>query len=149
MAWKKVLVPVQGDDTDAKALRLACDLTKESKGKVYLVYVIEVPHHLPLDSDVSTESGKGEEILRRMEELGKEYKGSVEAAMLQARDAGPAVVQEAVERQADLILMAVTYQAQHGNFTLGKAAPHVLKYAPCPVLLWRMEMATAVNGIQG
>ncbi len=140
MPWKKILVPVHGDDSDANALRLACDLVKETKGKVYLVYVIEVPHHLPLDSDVSAESGKGEEVLRQMEGLAKEYKGTVEAAMLQARDTGPAIVQEAVERQVDLVLLAVPYQEHHGGFTLGRAAPHVLKYAPCPVLLWRLEM---------
>jgi nucleotide-binding universal stress UspA family protein len=140
MPWKKVLIPVHGNDTDPKALRLACDLTRDAKGSVYLVYVIEVPHHLPLDSDLPKESSNAEETLHRMEELGKEYKTGVEAVMLQAREAGPAIVQEAVEREVDLILLALPYQLQHGSFSLGKAAPHVLKYAPCPVLLWRLEL---------
>ncbi|MBI4202654.1 MAG: universal stress protein [Chloroflexi bacterium] len=139
MPWKKVLVPLHGDDTDANATRMACNLARESKGKVYLVYVIEVPHHLPLDSNVSTESSKGEEILRRMENLVKECKAAVETALLQARDSGPAIVQEAVERQADVILIGVPYQTQYGSFTLGRTAPYVLQYAPCPVMVWRME----------
>ncbi|MBI4340362.1 MAG: universal stress protein [Chloroflexi bacterium] len=139
--WKRVLVPVRGDPTDAKALRLACEVTRDPKGKVFVVYVIEVPHHLPLDSDIASESTRAEEVLHQLEALGKEYKGTVEAVVLQARDAGPAVVQEAVERQVDIILMAVPYQMQHGLFTLGSAAPHILRYAPCPVLLWRQEMS--------
>ncbi|MBI4312263.1 MAG: universal stress protein [Chloroflexi bacterium] len=146
MPWKKLLLPVHGDDADAKALQLACDLVKDAKGKVYLVYVIEVPHHLPLDSDVSPESSRGETVLRQMEDMAKEYKGVVEASMLQARDAGPAIVLEAVERQADLILMTVPYQTRHGSFTLGNAAPHVLRFAPCPVLIWRTGMTPSLNG---
>lgn len=148
MPWKKVLIPVHGNDTDPRALRLACDLTKDAKGTVYVVYVIEVPHHLPLDSDFPAESSKAEEALHLMEELSKEYKTGVEAVMLQAREAGPAIVQEAVEREADLILLTLPYQLQHGSFSLGKAAPHVLRHAPCQVLLWRLELLPQDSGTQ-
>ena len=59
MEVKRVLLPVHGDDPDQESLQLACKLTKESKGKVYVLYVIEVSRQLPLDADISSETARG------------------------------------------------------------------------------------------
>ena len=137
MEASKVLLPVVGGESDEESLRLACAMTKAAKGKVYVLYVIEVARQLPLDADVSSENAKGEQILQRMEKLGKEYHADIEAEMLQARDAGPAVVQEAVDREVEAIVMGISYKRRYGVFNLGKTVPFILKNAPCPVLLWR------------
>ncbi len=57
--------------------------------------------------------------------------------MLQAREAGPAIVDEASEEEVDLILMGLAYKKRFGEFSLGTAAPYILQHAPCPVLLLR------------
>ena len=57
--------------------------------------------------------------------------------LLQAREAGPAIVDEAVERGIDLIIMAISYKKPFGEFDLGSTVPYVLKNAPCRVLIWR------------
>lgn len=139
MQAKRVLLPVNGDDSDEESLTLACNLVRESKGKIYVLYVIEVARQLPLDSDVSSEFVKGEEVLQRIESLGKKYHVEVEAEILQAREAGPAVVQEAVERQVGAIVVGVPYKRRYGAFSLGRTVPFILKNSPCPVLLWRGE----------
>ena len=144
MQVKKVLVPVHGDESDLQALSLARSMTHEMKGRIYVLYVIEVEHKLPLDAEVDPESAKGEEVLQRIEKLGKGYHCEIEAEILQAREAGPAVVQEAVDRQVEAIVMAMPYKKLHGNFSLGETVPYILKNAPCPVLLLRGEMA--ING---
>lgn len=138
MHAKRVLVPVHGDACDDLALQVACDLTRKEKGKVYVLYVIEVQRELPLDVDLSSETSLVEEVLQNLERLGnKEYKGNVEAEILQAREAGPAVVLEAVERRVDAIVVGLSYKKRYGAFSLGHTVPHILKNAPCPVLVWR------------
>ena len=137
MPLERILVPVLGNGCDDEALRLASDLAKGSKAKVHALYVIEVKRELPLDAEISRETARAEGVLHRLESLGKDLKCSVEATLLQARDAGPAVVQEAVERNAQLIVMQMPYKTRFGCFTLGDTAPYVLKNAPCQVILCR------------
>ncbi|MEK7778412.1 MAG: universal stress protein [Chloroflexota bacterium] len=140
MQVKKVLVSVHGDESDVQALWLAHTMTRETKGKVYVLYVIEVQRNLPLDADVGAENIKGEHVLQRMERVAKQYHCTVEAEILQARDAGPAVVQEAVDREVGAVIIAAPYKRRHGLFSLGNAVPYILKNAPCPVLLLRGEV---------
>ena len=71
MQAKKVLVPVHGDECDEKALQLACDMTRKEKGKVYVLYVIEVERAYPLDANVSSGNQMAERVLKQMENLGK------------------------------------------------------------------------------
>ena len=53
----------------------------------------------------------------------------------------PAIVNEAEEREADLILMGVKYKTPFGEFNLGDVAPYVLKNARCPVILYHQYTA--------
>ncbi|MDO8670998.1 MAG: universal stress protein [Dehalococcoidia bacterium] len=47
------------------------------------------------------------------------------------------MVDEAVERGVDLVIVGVTYKKRFGEFNLGKVTPYVLKNAPCRVWLCR------------
>ena len=148
MLVKKILVPVQGNGGDDEALRLASEIARVSKAKVQALYVIEVKRELPLDAEISQETSRAEKVLRHLEQLGKEEKCSVEATILQARDAGPAVIQEAVGKGVDLIVMPMSYKKRFGSFTLGDTIPYILKNAPCQVILCREAMtAKAMNGL--
>jgi len=147
MQANRVLVPVHGDETDDRSLWLACELTRETKGKVYVLYVIEVTRDLPLDADVGPENAKGEAVLQHMESLGLQYHSNIEAEILQARSAGPAVVQEAVDREVEAIVLAVPYKKRYGVFSLGNTVPYILGNSPCLVLLLRQEIVP--NGNKG
>ena len=139
------LVPVKGDRSDEEAVKLACSMARSSKDKVLVLYVIQVERELPVDAEVGDATARGEAILRRVEEITKDQTCEVEAELLQAREVGPAVVQEAMEREADMIVMGSLYKMRYGDFTLGEAVPYVLKNAPCNVLLWRESIEG--NGI--
>ncbi len=80
-----------------------------------------------------------------MERLGKSFHGRIQAEILRARDAGPAVVQEAEEREVEAIVMAMPYKKHHGMFSLGQTVPYILKNASCPVLLWRKPASANGN----
>ena len=136
MEFKKILVPVVGTEADDEAIRLACRLAKKDKGKIWAVYVVTVKRTLPLDAEIESEIRKAEEILDHTESIAEEQEYEIETDLLQAREAGPTIVDEAVERGVDLILMGVEYKRRFGQFSLGSVAPYVLENAPCRVILY-------------
>jgi nucleotide-binding universal stress UspA family protein len=135
--FDKILVPVVGTEADEEAIRLACRLAKKkNKSKIYVVYVITIKRTLPLDAEIEAEIKAGEEILDRIDRFAEEQECEVETDLLQARDAGPAIVDETVEREVNLILMGIEYKRRFGQFYLGSVVPYVLKNAPCRVILY-------------
>lgn len=137
MRFERILVAVNGKDADVEAVKLACDLAKKSKAKVYVVYVIEVNRSLPLDAVIEPEIERAEKVLASAEEIASERGYEIETDLIQAREVGPAIVDEAMEKDVDLILMGVTYKKRFGTFSLGRVIPYVLEEAPCRVLLCR------------
>ena len=57
--------------------------------------------------------------------------------LLQARAVGPAIVDEAIERDAEAIVMTAAIHRRHGRPTLGETTDHVLLNAPCEVVVIR------------
>ena len=137
MRPKKVLIPVNGTKADEEAVRLSCILAKKGGGKIYVTYVIQVDRTLPLDAEVRPEIEKAEQVLDQAEVIAEEHDYNVDTDLLQSREIGPAIVDEAIERGVDLIIMGVSYERKFGEFSLGETIPYVLKNAPCWVLLCR------------
>ena len=145
MKITRLLVPLNEDVVGEDALRLACILAKQGKGKVYALYVIQVKRALPLDAEIEPETEKGEKVLKAAERIGHEMDCKVETDLLQAREVGPAIVDEAAEQGIDMIVIGMSYKKHFGEFNLGTIVPYVLKNAPCRVLIWR----EAMNNISG
>lgn len=138
MQAQKILIPVSGYPPDAQALEIACSLVRPQHGKVHLLYVIEVRRSEPVDADVPQETADlGEAALHNLEELAGQLKCEVVGDVVQARNAGPAVVQEAVTRGVDAIVVPCPYKQRFGTFSLGETIPYILRHAPCWVLLVR------------
>ena len=139
MEFEHILIPVTGADADRQAVRLACALVKKNKGKISAVYVITVKRALPLEANIEPDIRKGEEALDYIESIAEEEDREISTDILQARDVGPAIVDEAVELGVDLILMGVNYKQRFGQFTMGSVIPYVLKNAPCRVILYHQH----------
>jgi nucleotide-binding universal stress UspA family protein len=135
--FRKILVPVAGTEVDAETIKLACQLAKKDKGKVWGVFVVAIKRALPLDAEIDSEIKKAEEILDRVESAAEEEDYEVETDVLQAREVGPAIIDEAVERGVDLIMMGISYKRRFGQFSMGNVVPYVLKNSPCPVILYQ------------
>jgi nucleotide-binding universal stress UspA family protein len=138
MEAKKILVPIRGSEADEETMRLACRLAKKDKGKVWAVSVVAIKRALPLDAEIESEIREAEAVLDRAETIAEEEDYEVETDVLQAREIGPAIVDEAVERGVDLIVMGISYKQRFGQFSLGNVVPYVLKNSPCPVLLFQL-----------
>ena len=137
MEFHKILVPVIGTEADEEAMRLACRLAKRDKGKILAIYSIKIKRSLPLDAEIESEIEKAEYILDHIEMVAEEQDYEVDTDVLQAREAGPAIIDEVVERGVDLILMGIKHKTRFGQFSLGHVVPYVLKNAPCPVILYQ------------
>ena len=134
---RKVLVAVGGAEIDEETVRLACRMTEPQGGRLYGVHVIEVNRSLPLGAVLDDVVDRAEKILDEVEKLAAASQLQVETELVQARDTGPALVDEAVEWGADLIVMGLPYKRRFGEFNLGKTVPYVLKNATCRVMLFR------------
>jgi nucleotide-binding universal stress UspA family protein len=134
---KKILVPVEGAPTDEESLNLACLLAKRDRAEVLVLYVIEMRRNLPIDADPGPELERGELVLEKLQKLAAQLKYPVQQDLLQAREAGSAIVGEAVERGIDAIVMGVPFHQKFGEFCVESRALYVLNHAPCRVLLTR------------
>lgn len=140
----EIIVPVTDVESDARLLSIVERIAARPKTTVTLVYVVEVAQSMPLDAELPAEVDHGEEVLREARDhilnhiAGKRV--TVNTELLQARSAGAAIVDEAIDRHAGVIIMSATIQRKHGELTLGETVDHVLKRAHCEVLLIREEM---------
>ncbi|MBT3363998.1 MAG: universal stress protein [Chloroflexi bacterium] len=136
-APQKILVLVNGTPIDNDVVKIACKMTSKTLGDIIAIYVIELKRTLPLEAEVEPEIQKGEDVLDHVERLAGEQGRNIETALLQARDKGPAIVEEAIEREADLIILGVNYEKPYGEFSLGSTLPYVLKHAHSSVVIYR------------
>ena len=139
-----VLVPLVGSSLDESALKVAGEVARESSGRVHVLYIIEVPRAVPLDAPMDEQVRNGERILKDIEDHWPHRKTSVATELLQARQAGPAIVTEAVERGADLVIMGIDHERRYGDYSLGSSTAHVLQHVPSA--LWILRAPINQNG---
>jgi nucleotide-binding universal stress UspA family protein len=98
---------------------------------------------MALDAAMEEEARQGETVLSEAEKYADEMDYEVSGELLQARDAGHAIVDEAAERDASAIVLGVSYSSTMGEFELEPDAQYVVKNAPCQVILCRSSMSGA------
>src|SRR3989304_4930567 len=103
MKFTNILVPVTGLPLDEEAIALACQMARRDKARVLLLHIIEIQRALPLSAESAPEIEQAEELLDNCEGLAVKCGVTVETDLLQARAAGPALVDEAIARGIDLI----------------------------------------------
>jgi len=103
---------------------------------------VEIDWTLPLDADVAGRSEEAQRVLDIAETTAEARRYKMETVLLQARDVGAAIVDEATERSADLIIAGLPFKRRFGgDFAIGRTIPYVLKNAPCAVWVIREAMA--------
>lgn len=132
------MIALNGGPTDEQVVRLVADLAKQYKAQIVAVHVVEIDWTLPLDADVAGSSEEAQRVLDVAESVADTRKQRMEPILLQARNVGAALVDEATERQADLLVLGLPYRKRFGgDFAIGRTIPYVLRNAPCPVWVIR------------
>ena len=140
-AFKRAVVALNGGPSDQRTVRLTAEIAHHNKAEVVVVHVVEVDWTLPIDADIASGSEEAQRVLDIAEATAEGAGVKVETVLLQARDVGAALVDEAAERGADLLVMGIVYRRRFGGaFAIGRTIPYVLKNAPCAVWVVREPM---------
>lgn len=140
LAFDRILMPLSGDEVDAPALKLAAMLLAGHPGEASLLHVIEVPFDRQLDIQDDASLARAEAILREAELFLEAQKIAVRTSTVQARVAGAAIVDDANEFDADLILMGLRYKKRFGGqWDAGRTVPYVMRNSTAPVWCLRAE----------
>ena len=144
----RILTPVNGKPASDHAFRWSCQLARHFRADLYAIYVFEVPLEFPLDSaEVRRDHQEGEGILTRMEQIASTERCRVNANLLEARNAGPAIVLEAADRDMDLLVIGLPFQRRIDAQVVGVTSGYILNNAPCQVIISR-EPAPATLAVQ-
>ncbi len=139
LKFDRILVAISDSPADEEAISLACRLAKQDSCEVYVVYTITMDRALPLDAEIQHEIDKAENILGKIERIARKQRCRIYSDVLQAREVGPAIIDEATERETDLIIMGLGREMRFGRFSIGETVPYVLKNAPCRVILYHQH----------
>ncbi len=132
---------MSGGPGDRRLLEVVEKIARQQNVDITIVYVVEVMQSMPLDAELPHEITRGEEVLRDAElAAGACLNGKVSqlrTELLQARSAGAAIVDEAIEHQAHAIVLGATVRKKFGRPTTGETLNYVLTNAPCEVIVIR------------
>lgn len=137
-AFRRAILALAGGSCDDRIVTLAAELGRAGHGELIGVHVVEVGWAMPLDADIAARSDGAQQVLDHAELAAERRKSHLEPVLLQAREVGAALVDEATEREADLLVVGLPYRKRFGgDFAIGRTLPYVLKHAPCEVWVVR------------
>ena len=140
--FRRAIIALNGGSSDARIVRLVAAQAARSKAELIAVHVVEIDWTLPLDADIAGRSEEVQQVLDSAEAIAESYKLTLEPVLLQARDVGAAIVDEATERGVDLLVLGLPYRMRFGGeFAIGRTIPYVLQNAPCAVWVVRAPMS--------
>jgi APA family basic amino acid/polyamine antiporter len=138
LEYSNILVPVASGYPSDEAMDLACRLARERRSRIIAMTAIQVPLDLPLDAYLPDEVNEANEQLDEARAIGESYGVPVTTRIVRARNPGRAIVDEAVRRSAEIIVMGgprrVRLQAGR-RAIFGDTVDFVLKHAPCRVMV--------------
>jgi nucleotide-binding universal stress UspA family protein len=152
--FRRAILALAGGGCDDRIVTLAAELGRATHGELIGVHVVEIGWSMPLDAEIASRSEEAQQILDHAELAAENLKARLDPVLLQARDVGAALIDEATEREADLLVVGLPYRKRFGGeFAIGRTIPYVLKHAPCEVWVVREpipaeppEMAAAAAG---
>lgn len=127
-----IAIVVGGEKLDSNLVYLGCQMAKGAKRKVHFVHVIEVPRTLPLKAILTEESERADQLLNTAMEIAHRVGCEAIPEVVQARDAGSAIVDEARDHHCALLLIGMLRREES---ELSKTVRYVLANAPCRVWL--------------
>ena len=121
-----------GEEMVATAIALA----KERGAAVEAVFVVRVPRAFPLEGALPEDvRRRAEHSLAEARVLGEENGIEVVTRTVSARSIGHAIVQDARDHGADLIVLGSSPRWRRQSRFFSPTVDHILRNAPCEVLV--------------
>ena len=142
--FRRAVLALNGGPTDPLVVRLACQLGKPFDAELIAIHVVEVDWTNDLAEDLASHSEHASAVLDVADAIAEKYRVNVQTELIQARDVGAALVDEATELGADLMVLGLSYRKKFGgDFAIGRTVPYVLQNAPCGVIIVREPVASS------
>ena len=130
-----VLVVFAKDIHSEHMLALAVRLARREKAELRALYVVEVPHTLPLDAEMPVESRAALDVLATAEALGRNNNVEIATEIVMARLVSQGVLDTAKRREAHMIVMGAYREGKYSGAPLAKAIEVIAGKAKCDVLI--------------
>lgn len=137
---KKILVPTDDLKFSEKGSRYAIDLAKRYGASITLIHIIRSKNGSArrrlkeLDKSVIKDA---EEFLERVAAKSRDEGIKTKTKILLTKSVPDAIMKEAKSDNYDLIVMRIHELTGAKKFLTLSACEQVVKYAPCPVFLYR------------
>lgn len=139
---KRILLPVDGSEGTARAATVAYELAEITKGKVFIMHVINIGmvHQIATMSDADSLEvltrylANGERLLEGYKNAASEFELTVELVLEQGLPSNK-IIEFARKERVDIIVMGSHGATGTGHPRLGSSTERVVRKAPCAVLV--------------
>jgi basic amino acid/polyamine antiporter, APA family len=136
MAKPLVMVALRDAGSLESLMTLACHMATALEADLTVLHVVEVPAATPIEAHDEILDHDGKALLAGAREwAARQFTGKLSTDLLRARTAGDAIVAEAKDRGAELLIIGQGSLGKLGEFLLGSTARHIGRHAPCRVLV--------------
>jgi nucleotide-binding universal stress UspA family protein len=147
MAYKRILVPVDGSPTSGLGLREAIAFSKTQRARLQLVHVVDIHNSVMAGANVTdlvqALTQRGRRILGKAAELARKAGLACDSVLLETIT-GPAaepILRQAKKSRVDLIVMGTHGRRGLKRLVMGSDAEQIVRNATVPVLLVRGKRA--------
>jgi basic amino acid/polyamine antiporter, APA family len=138
LEFRSILVPIATGYASDEAMDFACRLAAERRASIVAFTAVEVPLDLPLDAELPKDVREANEQLDEARAIGDSYGVRVTGRIARTRNIGRAIVDEAIRRNSEIIVMAGPRRVRlktGRRQIFGDAVDFVLRHAPCRVMV--------------
>ena len=135
VVYDQLLVPVRDTVVSEEMMVLACQLATERKSSIDALYVIEVPLNLPIDASLPEERERARQVLERAAQAADMFGVKLTPSILTARSAGRAIVEEAIARRSEVIVLGSQSKRRIADKVFGRTIDYVLDNLPCEAII--------------
>lgn len=131
---KKIICPVDFSGLSRKAMQYANEFAKLSGGQIFLVGVVENDPTINYSHGLETERAEEQKKLEALIEE-EQMAGIVADYVIYEGFPEECILDYAKRQDADIIIMGSHGRRGLKRMILGSVAEHVIRRAPCPVLV--------------
>jgi len=134
-AARCILVPIKGTSYSDRAVELACRLGQEQEAEIVLVYVIEVPLALPLNTPLQRDETAAREALEGGSQIVQLHGLKPVPMVKRDRDVARGVLGVANDQAVDLVVLGVNPRRIATGDSMGKSIETILKKSGIEVIV--------------
>jgi nucleotide-binding universal stress UspA family protein len=138
LTYRRAVLGLNGGSADPLVVDLGCDLARTHGTGLIALHIVEVDWRHDLGDEIPGSRERASAVLDMAEGAAERGRVQLRTELLQARDVGAALVDEAAALDADLLLLGLPYRKRlGGDFEIGRTIRYVFQNAQCGVIVVR------------